>query len=225
MAAFMPSNRTEFHDSLVNYGWATNRMVGAPQYADLDRFVSTNYGLESIGRRVVLKPVEAALARSGTLSARHGLAKQPLHTDCANWPTPPRFMSLFGNRVSGTIVETNLCRPDFVALAADEASLVSKVWTFQVNGFKGFYSKSIERKNGIPSIRFDANVMNPFDKAVELGEFIERNGHHETFVVDQGGWILIDNWSCLHGRGEVENFNADREIERLYWGYNNGMGF
>lgn len=217
------SRDTEFQRSLSEHGWVTNQVPGAPSYADLDSFLAKQAGVRRIGHPLLLEPIEANLARPGTLSAKYGFTAQPLHTDCANWPVPPRFLCLYGYRVQGTSVETHLFQPDFRALDSIINSLVSRIWTFQAPGFNGFYSRSVERKLGHFSIRFDLNVMHPLDLATELAKIIEQYGERSTIVIGQGEWILIDNWRCLHARGQVGPESLKRKIERTYWGYRDGM--
>jgi hypothetical protein len=134
----------EFWSALERRGWASSSHPGAPTYESLGRELSSRSGTARLGNPRVLSPLSAELARPGSLSSRWGLKQQPYHTDCANWPTPPRYLSLYGRRIAIASVTTKILTPCLPYLET-LPQISTKIWVFQSSGFRGIYGKVVQR--------------------------------------------------------------------------------
>ncbi len=167
-----------------------------------------------------LKPVGCSEAKRNTLSHRYGLACFPLHTDTAFWPEPCRFLLL---RARGDIRRTTtvLSFASLFRLAGGGLKDLAErsIWIASTNKNKLYCSMRFTTSLG-EGWRYDSTCMIPANRAARDA----RDELNRLVHADIGGritWkkasaVVIDNWTCLHGRGGSPFGEGTRILERVY---------
>lgn len=147
-----------------------------------------------------LVPVEAHRARPNTLSARYGFGSFPLHTDGAHTDCPPRYILLTGihQRKAGTLLMNTKRLP--CALMEGERAL------FRVTGGRqSHYARFVERRPSGHLMRYNVATHTPINEEAKIIAESLKNG---ACIIHRVDWtdiraLIIDNWSCLHGREQI----------------------
>lgn len=196
---------------LVANGNQVNELV---QFLQKRRFVVSNTSLQ-------IK--HASNARPNTLSAKYGSAGFPFHTDFAFRAMPPRYILLLNATNSVFHRPTLIARLDM--LAPSLRNLVrSSVWKL-VTLQKRYLVSGQFMRNGQVVWRWDCDFLAPVNKEAHeafqsapmaMGEIAQ------PIVWSGQSAVLIDNWNCVHARGE-EQINAQEELSRTltryeFWG-------
>jgi hypothetical protein len=162
----------------------------------------------------VLRPTSQAAARPGSLSAIHGLDKQPLHTDGAHLRQPPDIVVLVAT--SPTPVAT-LVRRIFRSRGRTDVwppHLDDGVFLVQ-SGRDSFYTTARVDQG----VRFDSGCMTPCDqRARQLSDYILRLSddaeEHQWIAANQV--LVIDNRRTVHGRAAASSpGDRDRALNRI----------
>jgi hypothetical protein len=166
----------------------------------------------------VLRPTSAEDAHPRSLSATHGLGRQPLHTDGAHLKVPPHFAVLHAARPNGTPTllwshSSPLTSPQDPANPRP-SGLGAGLFVVR-SGKDRFLAAAHDYREGY---RYDPGCMTPCDQrareAVRYFESLIVNAHrHEWTEPDQV--LVIDNRRALHARGAVGADDVDRELTRV----------
>jgi len=165
----------------------------------------------------ILAPQEPWAAKPKSLSVVHGLGSFPMHTDCAHYMQPPRFVVLVCASPGTSPVPTTLIRFRDLPFKPLELERL-EVSPFLIrNGRRSFYSTICSRSR--PFVRYDAGCMVPQGGD---GEEVARLVAQRTKEVGPalvswrtGDVLLIDNWNVLHGRGLGPLASPDRKLLRV----------
>lgn len=167
---------------------------------------------------IPLRPVDRQDARPNSLSARHGLDEQPLHTDGAHHYMPPHWVLLFTEHstVTDTLLWSEmspLTNPKHPMIHRP-ASVTGGVFT--VRGGKSSFLASAY--SGAGGYRYDPGCMTAGDQrardaVAHFGSLNESAYRHQWNHV--GMALLIDNRRCLHGRAAVADREEPRELARV----------
>jgi Taurine catabolism dioxygenase TauD, TfdA family len=168
-----------------------------------------------------LVPYDIASAPQWSMSSIVGTGEQPMHTDCAYHPTPPRFVALHCLCVGECPCSTHLWVADLGSMLKDRPKpLADPKWVFQGGGHSSFYCSIMEVRGGEVRMRFDPLCMRlpsagppPTDEAQST---LRRYTQHLIFEWQQGSTLVIDNWRCLHARGAGAEKSPSRKLRR--WG-------
>jgi hypothetical protein len=175
-----------------------------------------------------LVPYKKDVAPRGSMSAITGTDEQPMHTDAAYLPLPPRYIVLYCLEPGEGYCPTLVWVPDLVKMKIDKPAILSRPrWVFRGGGHRAFYSSIMGIRDGEPRIRFDPFCMRATDG---LHGTVEEAGHtlgsyaqvHE-FVWQQGALLAIDNWRCLHSRGRGADKTPSRKLRRWAIGACDGL--
>lgn len=154
---------------------------------------------------------DEALPRS--LSAIHGLAAFPLHTDGAHWAVPPRFVILraaLSSRCATTVLDSRRMQ-----WSSHDRALLQRGVIFVRDGRGGFPTTIISRRTDW--IRFDRGCMAPGNdsgrRALTIAE-ATLSRPCARIPWHSGVTLVIDNWRCLHGR-EAATGDEDRVLTRV----------
>jgi alpha-ketoglutarate-dependent taurine dioxygenase len=203
---------------LEENGWTT---MALPRDADLREVVPLiRRELGDAARRIGIErvsPKRSEQARAGTLSALHGLAAFPLHTERAHWERPPRYVAFRSVGASSdrptTLFDSYRLDPALVQ------RLRETVWTAGWNGVR-FETRVLTPADALRwRIRYDLCCMavtRPQD--LELRDRVETELRHAEMHAHQwtpGVALLVDNWRVLHGRGTSPLPDYDRVLERI----------
>jgi hypothetical protein len=147
-----------------------------------------------------LRPVDAAVAPRGSMSAVYGRGALPLHTDGANLVSPPQIVVM--EAVEAGRVNTRVFRVDDHCLtAADRVALDHGLFRVQA----GTAVRVVSVRDSFGGFRFDPVCMRPLDRRARdvidfFGSATERAQVHEW---KRGEVLIIDNTRVLHGRDEA----------------------
>lgn len=177
---------------------------------------------------VDLVPYSAADAPPGSMSSLVGKGAQPMHSDGAYAPTPPRYLIFECLDAGGGHCPTQIWVLNLEAIiAARHALLTVPQWVYGSRN-RGFYSSIVQRTVSDARARFDPLCMAP--AAFNHSSILEAQSilklHAQEFSIDwQTGAILImDNWRCLHARGVGSKGSPARKLRRWQVGDGDGMG-
>ena len=171
---------------------------------------------------LVPRPTEDALPN--TYSGNFGIQEFPLHTDLAHWFVPPRYFALRcvvgSKQVSTSLVDVK----DLISVVERQnltRTLVRPRRPLKRN--RALLRLLSVRQDGSELFRWDSLFVVPAtNESQEVCEVvavaltsIERI---EVFLENPGDTLILDNWRTLHGRSQVLIEDAQRRVERAYFG-------
>ena len=176
-----------------------------------------------------LVPYEIATAPRASMSSLIGTAEQPMHTDAAFSPSPPRYVALQCLERGEHDCPTNVWTLDEVKLVRDHPPVLTEpTWVFENGVDVPFYSSIVERKDGRPRIRYDPHCMRPasFSRHTLARAEHSLQGYTQQLVFNwqNDELLIIDNWRCLHARGSGAEMAPSRRLRRWCIGADYGMG-
>lgn len=152
-----------------------------------------------------------------TYGGNYGHGELPLHTDLAHWNIPPKYLML---RCINPGVEVSTRFISYSGFVQDiPASLVTRALFMPRRRLDGRKFMLRLMSNGI--FRWDTLFLKPAnDDAHEIIERISMHEIHkkieEIHLRNSGDFIIINNWSSLHGRSAVPANSLNRIIHRVY---------
>jgi len=164
------------------------------------------------------------------MSSLFGTDAQPMHTDRAHVPHPPRYVFLECIEQGESACSTHLWPLDCGGLLMDRPSILTHPqWVFHDGVRSPFYGSVLEihRQSGI-KIRYDSCCMKAASgcraNVEDAGAVLDR--YTKRFAVEwvKGALLIIDNWRCLHARGPGSAASPSRRLRRWFTGENNGLG-
>ncbi|HSZ34654.1 MAG TPA: hypothetical protein VK772_15165 [Puia sp.] len=147
-----------------------------------------------------------------SLSKRYGLESFPIHTDCAYFRVPPRYIFLryvgsFESPSPTFLIDFETDKLD----PAEQQFVKNAIW--YVKGSEGgFYTTIYE--NGV--LRYDPEIMKPVNNVpYKMSDLLEKmrksqiNWHSNKV-------LIINNWSTLHARPTLKpEENGKRILQRI----------
>jgi alpha-ketoglutarate-dependent taurine dioxygenase len=175
-----------------------------------------------------LKPYDKHSAPRGSMSATTGTDAQPMHTDGAYCHLPPRFIALQCLEPGEAHCPTDVWSLDLARLRGDSSiALTRPVWVSRGGGRTPFYCSVLEVQGGTARVRFDRLCMRPLHGANhavdEVQEVLERCSQQVEMRWARGSLLIIDNWRCLHARGEGAAQAPSRRMRRWTIGASDGL--
>jgi hypothetical protein len=153
-----------------------------------------------------LVPSRRESAPFASMSAITGTGEQPMHTDAAYHPLPPRYIALQCLEPGEASCPTHVWALDVWRLKRDRPRILTQPnWVARGGGRAPFYCSVMEVQNGEARVRFDPLCMRTLhecDQASrEANEILSAYSRPFAFEWERGALLLIDNWRCLHARG------------------------
>jgi hypothetical protein len=179
--------------------------------------------LQFVVSNTSLQIKHATKARPNTLSAKHGSAAFPFHTDFAFRPMPPRYILLLN------VTDSHFQRPTRIAridkLTPPLRNLIrSSIWKL-VSSQKHFLVSGQFIRNRHIVWRWDCDFLTPVN--AEAQEACHSAPAAMSELAQSITWspqsaVLIDNWCCVHARGEDRSIGRN-ELNRAliryeFWG-------
>jgi hypothetical protein len=146
-----------------------------------------------------------------SLSSAYGLKEFPLHTDGAEYKTPPRFLVLraLSNSPTGT------CIADANSIC--DSNICNSKWSVKTKD--GIVKTKLYEKH--PKYNIEFIRFNRLSMKCDEGEKLDVYKAIDNLTVSSILWtknktIIIDNWRVLHGRQTIiEEDYEKRILERL----------
>jgi L-asparagine oxygenase len=172
-----------------------------------------------------LVPYDRKWAPPGSMSAMTGTAAQPMHTDGAYFHLPPRYIALECVDPGEAYCPTHVQVPDLARLRGTGLpGLTKALWVSRGGGRAPFYCSVLETQSGITRLRFDPLCMRlahaGTEAANEVRAAIESCSMQVEIQWRSGSLLIVDNWRCLHARGEGASQAPSRRLRRWMIGAN-----
>jgi TfdA family taurine catabolism dioxygenase TauD len=179
------TNLSGVHD-ITNIALETARALG--------RIVPPRRGQAFVQR---LEVKDGPQASPTSFSGLFGAGEFPMHTECANWTVPPRFLVLASVTATRNSGETRVSpAPSY------DSSIAEGVFVVR-NGRHSFLASIADRHRSF--IRFDPICMKPTDNrshaAMSRFAALSEQMPRHSIQWKRGDILVIDNWQVLHGRG------------------------
>jgi hypothetical protein len=163
-----------------------------------------------------------------SMSAKTGADEQPMHTDAAYDPCPPRFIVLWCMDPGEAPCPTNVLILDADRLKQERPGTLTRTnWVAHGGGRPPFYCPVMDVRRGGVRIRFDPLCMRPIracaDAVDEVREVLDYYSHRVSFDWERGSMLIIDNWRCLHARGRGGHEAPSRRLRRWNIGVDHGL--
>jgi alpha-ketoglutarate-dependent taurine dioxygenase len=206
--------------SLADHGWYwMNNLSGSRLESTLNRLSNETNTSFHWHNFVDLRPLTKEEAKPKTLSNFTGRKAQPPHTDEAYVPEPARFIALTcissGEFQCPTEVWTMSL--DRTIIELEERNLL-RGWTAKGYQVPQFYCNVIDTWKDNWRVRFDRICMKPPWKVASSADDAERilleYAKKSTFVWSKGSTLIMDNWRCLHRRGDGGDIATSRVLRR-----------
>jgi hypothetical protein len=174
---------------------------------------------------VVYSRASAPLA---SMSARTGEDGQPMHTDGAYDPCPPRYIVFQCLDPGEAACPTNVMILDVDRLSKDRPRALAEMnWVAHGGGQRPFYCPVMDILRGEVRVRFDPLCMRPIHRDADaIDEVIEalcRYSDRVSFGWRRGATLIVDNWRCLHARGHGARGALSRRLRRWSIGADHGL--
>jgi hypothetical protein len=163
-----------------------------------------------------LTPKSREASRPGTMSAIIGMDAQPMHTDGANRSLPPRFLVFECLNAGEAPCPTNIWVLNLGLLNRCKPRELQRTgWVSQHAGVR-FYCDVLNKVDGLPYVRFDPLCMTHPDPELPAIASETLHRYSQLHRVDwiEGSILAIDNWRCLHARGDGGAKACSRHLKR-----------
>ena len=200
---------------LHNMGWIKVKNIKKRPLIDYAKYLGFPIGSRlnsTVGD--ILKPLNKLEARKSSMSEKHGLGAFPLHTDCAYYEIPPRYI-LFQAINPDITCATTLLKIQFDSLSKRDLNLLKNSICFVQGTIKSFLTPYL--KNNI--FRWDINCIIPQDRSAKkafevISEYISASNPIKHYWKNTDEILIVDNWQVVHGR-ESCNEHRNRQLERI----------
>ena len=175
-----------------------------------------------------LAPYEKNIAPPYSMSATTGTAPQPMHTDGAYYHLPPHYIALQCVEIGEAYCPTHLWVLDLARVLKEGPSILTRPdWVSRGGGRGPFYCSVLERQTGTVRIRFDPLCMRPGHAATDalddVVKAVQSFSQQIEIEWENGLLLIIDNWRCLHARGEGAGRAPSRRLRRWTIGAGDGL--
>jgi len=164
----------------------------------------------------IISPVPADCAHAHSISAIHGLADLPMHTELSHRPLPCSYVLLGCVDPGQPVVSTRIVRWSELAFSKEEIALLKSAPMFVRSGRRSFYATILPQSGEY--VRYDTSCMEAIDRAGrEALDVVARrlaSFSPTKHVWTAGEVIAIDNWSVLHGRDPAAD-SSGRKLVRM----------
>jgi hypothetical protein len=173
-----------------------------------------------------LVPYTRASAPHSSMSARTGTDAQPMHTDTAYDPHPPRYIAFQCLEPGEASCLTHIWALDADRLKRDRPSLLTRInWVAHGGRRSPFYCSIMDVQQEEIRIRFDPFCMRSIHGSIgdEALLALDRYSQHFSFAWERGAMLVVDNWRCLHARGRGGDGAPSRRLRRWRVGVDHGL--
>lgn len=165
-----------------------------------------------------LRVVQRDEALPGSMSSLTGAGAQPMHTDGAFMPEPPRYLVFycFNQGTAGRTTRVSVLDP-FKTRTPLPAWLRDMSWIALPNARTGFHCPVIDSVGNVERVRYDPLCMKALrgcgGKMADVLPALEGSAIASTIEWEPRSLLVLDNWRCLHARSVA--IRHDDEDNRL----------
>jgi hypothetical protein len=175
-----------------------------------------------------LMPLKRDSAPPASMSSKTGPGEQPMHTDAAFYPTPPRYIAFQCLEPGEASCPTHVWTLDLARLKRDRPTLLTTAgWVAHGGGCLPFYCSVMEVRREETRIRFDPFCMRPICRRIDAVDKVKQAlgdySQHFSFEWKTGSMLIVDNWRCLHARGSGGEKAPSRRLRRWSIGVDYGL--
>jgi Taurine catabolism dioxygenase TauD, TfdA family len=168
------------------------------------------------------------LLERGEQDGKRAISRQPMHTDAAYFPIPPRYIMFECIEPGETACQTHVWTFDWNKLLKDQPDiLVQPGWIARGERKAPFNCQVLTTtSNGRKFLRFDPLCMTPPSNLVNtaaVSDALCRYANRINFSWRKGDILIVDNWRCLHARGVGADRAPSRRLRRWSIGEANGL--
>lgn len=154
-----------------------------------------------------------------SMSSIAGKGLQPRHTDAAFCPQPPRYIALQCLEPGEAPCPTHVWPLNVEVLMCDQPDILTgSYWVARGGSNSPFYCSVMEIQHGQVRIRFEPFCMRPRSGVLcaiaEAEQALQRFTDQIDFFWELGDLLIIDNWRCLHARGNGADKSPSRHLRR-----------
>lgn len=207
-------------EQIVNDGWTLFTSEKKDDKKLLE--IASKYGLpfsDSNGKLVQTlesKPEKSGIRKS--FSYNYGLSNFPYHTDTSFNDIPARYFllsSVFKSNTTTNIVDFYSI---FKRLKDEEIKIMENAIFLLKTPQEAKFTKMLFKQNNLLGIRFDPNIMTPYNLNAKESVIILERYLKEIKPIEidwtKQNILLVDNWRCLHSRSKV--IDKKRTLKRIY---------
>jgi alpha-ketoglutarate-dependent taurine dioxygenase len=208
-------------DLINDAGWVILNNDNDKECARL-RYNKVGKPLQIPGQKLVsiIRPNRKLTSKENTYSGIFGMNEFPLHSDLANWYTPPRYLALRGvvskegafthlldsRSILNTFPKSELSR--FLVRPRRPVNFQLPIYKIYEPRFEGF--------------RWDPVFLEPASNThksnfKDLRKYITSQ-RVEKICLKTNDVLIIDNYRMLHGRSAVSPDSRGRVVERVFLG-------
>jgi hypothetical protein len=156
-----------------------------------------------------LRPFSKESAPLRSMSSITGIDEQPMHTDAAYFPWPPHYLAFECVDPGETDCPTYVWALDWQRILHDRPDILTcPGWVARGGRHRPFYCEilRVELEDG-GLVRFDPCCMTPpKSQGMLIGKAqntLREYANSLQFTWKRGDVLLVDNWRCLHARGNA----------------------
>lgn len=168
-----------------------------------------------------LQPRARASSCAEKYYGNFGLDEYPAHTDLAHWNVPPRYF-LLRACTGSPFVQTHVYRSSDLRELLPKKLIDCALFVPRKTNHAVVPLQMAVMRTAEFSIRWDSLFIHPLNNCAKAcaeiltsDEFINRRIN--ISLIRKGDTLIIDNWTTLHGRGQVPASEASRMIDRVYF--------
>ncbi len=167
-------------------------------------------------------------ASPASMSSMIGMDEQPMHTDSAYSPLPPKYLALQCINPGEASCPTHVWEFDVDRLKGDRPTVMTDVrWIARGGGLSQFYCSVMDVERDEVRLRFDRCCMVPIDGdtgiASETSTVLEAYSRRLSVDWQTGSILVLNNWRCLHARGLGADKSPSRSLRRWNVGVEHGL--
>lgn len=207
-------------ETLRNDGWVFLKPPLTTNIADLVRSLGRVMPNRRTGSSFAdLVPYAICEAPERSMSSLVGKSPQPMHSDGAFTPEPPRYLLFECLEEGEGKCPTHISTLNEADIISEQPKLLTTPqWVFDNGVDRGFYGAVFERVNSLVRVRFDPFCMSPASfsqySVTDAETVIDRYTQHRSVDWVTGAILMIDNWRCLHARGAGSDNSPSRRLRR-----------
>lgn len=178
--------------------------------------------LDGLNSVQTLIPRELGDASCNTYSGNFGTGQFPLHSDLAHWANPPRYFGLRCKIGCANVATRLLSSEQIITRIGMDILQRTLVQPRRPIRERRQLLRLLDVFDGGENFRFrwDSLYVRPVSNHSKeicdrVRDYLSTSTPAETYLLEPGDTLIIDNWRCVHGRSTAGT--SHRHIDRAYF--------